>query len=942
MDDFRFNCVMLLAAGLVFGQAALADIWRVGDGDQPWRLHPVSFILDTGVSFKSDHVWGGSHAVEVVVDDDGDGLIDEDPVNLVDNDGDLLFNEDPANGIDDDRDGLIDEDGADPQLDDDGDGLINEDGLMTGDLIFNPTIRERYLEVPFFRDPPEYGDDDYDGRFNEDPINGVDDDGDGLLDEDDRAPTLPLPSQWQRPVYAYEPPAGLTSGAGLSFSYDAEGDLYWAVDAAGDTVQALPQRRSLAPTDWVRPIRLNAQRNVLRLVDDRFLSGIFGPVDPIALPRGAVRTGDTGSGQTVDGNIFTAREFVQRGGGLNSALNGLFTIDRVRYSPRPDFPDRTPPSFRLRYAGDHPSDIRRRQSSSGDVNISLVANRFLVPEQINQTRPVVKDFILDPPERVRVINMGSTTSEGTSWELAEAEVYGHGYALDASYVTEIIDVGPVRPRFRRYFDPEDPARPIPFENIRTKDDDRDGSIDPEERAIARLHAQFDTASAGRLVNWGKVRWRGQVEGDNANVLVRVRTGNSLDTHIYQRRVGLGVVSPFSGLPLVLDWPPSGSRIDATAYVALSGIRRNPVQRLPYNTFTDRDGSPGGWSPWSAPFSFADGQVDEFGEGGVPMSLPPLTRYIQLRFDFESTEDSGISLDYVEFDYSSPFVGRGVVAEIFPDTVGQLGQEAAFQYVLKPDFGQGGDPGFNRIDIAVPSINAQMDSMVVDGLPWRRADVQPPAGLDGAELQDWIDGLSLDDGQFVVQAYLDSTNGLPRLGIKTRTLEAADFPRGQGRDIQIFLRTPVFTLLSRFDSWVWNDRAGTDLLQQAAQGGNAADQLPTDGVEVTVAGSETTLELRAVTPNPFTPNGDGINERVEFRFDLFLVTGHTPVEVSLYDLGGQRVRILESGALAGAQILHWDGRDDAGDLVAPGLYLYLISSGTDAESGEITGTIALAY
>ncbi|NKB71938.1 MAG: hypothetical protein GKR89_33090 [Candidatus Latescibacteria bacterium] len=615
MKGFRLGCGIALAAVcLVPGKGVWADIWRVGDADQPWRLHPVSFILDSGVSFKPDHVWGGSHAVEIVVDDDGDDLIDEDPVNLVDNDGDLLYNEDPVNGVDDDRDGLIDEDGPDPQLDDDGDGLINEDGLMTGDIIFNPTIRAGYLDVPFFRDPPEYGDDDYDSRFNEDPVNGIDDDGDGLIDEDDRAPQAQLPEQWQRTIYTYEPPAGVVAGQ-LGFIYDAADDLFWAV-AAGDTIRARPQSHQLTPTDWVRPIRLNPQRNVLRLVDDRFLSGIFGPQDPIALPRGAVRTGDTGSGQTVDGNIFTAREFVQRGGGLNTALNGLFTIDRVRYSPRPDFPDRTPPSFRLRYAGDHPSDIRRTQSSSGDVNITLVANRFLVPEQINQARPVVKDFILDPAERVRVINMGSTTSEGTSWELAEAEVYGHGYALDAAYVTEIIDVGPARPRFRRYFDPEDPSRPIPFENIRTDDDDRDGSIGPDETAAARLHAQFDSAAVGGLVNWGKVRWRGQVEGDEANVLVRVRAGNTLDTHIYQRRVGLGVVSPFSGLPLELDWPPSGSRIDATVYVALSGIRRDPVQRLPYNTFTDRDGSPGGWSPWSAPFSFVDGQVDEFGQGGI--------------------------------------------------------------------------------------------------------------------------------------------------------------------------------------------------------------------------------------------------------------------------------------------------------------------------------------
>ena len=56
--------------------------------------------------------------------------------------------------------------------------------------------------------------------------------------------------------------------------------------------------------------------------------------------------------------------------------------------------------------------------------------------------------------------------------------------------------------------------------------------------------------------------------------------------------------------------------DADISAARPFDRRDPVQRLPYNTFTDRDGSPGGWSPWSAPFSFVDGQVDEFGQGGI--------------------------------------------------------------------------------------------------------------------------------------------------------------------------------------------------------------------------------------------------------------------------------------------------------------------------------------
>ncbi|MEI7510804.1 MAG: S-layer homology domain-containing protein [Candidatus Peregrinibacteria bacterium] len=62
-------------------------------------------------------------------DDDGDGKIDEDGLDLKDNDGDGKVDEDPGNdflGIDNDHDGKIDEDERDGK-DNDGDGQIDED-----------------------------------------------------------------------------------------------------------------------------------------------------------------------------------------------------------------------------------------------------------------------------------------------------------------------------------------------------------------------------------------------------------------------------------------------------------------------------------------------------------------------------------------------------------------------------------------------------------------------------------------------------------------------------------------------------------------------------------------------------------------------------------------------------------------------------------------------
>ena len=349
----RIPCLNAFAAVLSAATLIHAETWRIGDAAHPWRLHPVSFVLVTGEAFRPQFDWGGSFAVEIIVDDDGDGLIDEDPVDIIDNDGDFLWNEDPVDGIDNDFDGLIDEDGPDPQQDNDGDGLINEDGLHTGGPIYSPAVRRDYTGTPFFRYATAaeasadaqgwgsgygWGDDDADGRFNEDPVNGVDDDGDGLIDEDDAAPDSDLPPTWFRPVLAYDT-EGLTIEQRQDLRFVAVGDgTYRAVTGAGDEVIATFVNRAFRPTDWIRSIRLDSTRNVARLVDDRFLAGLLSEQDPLQLGEqvGTPRRGDSGNGQVVDGNISTAKSVVGNWS-FGTRLNGLFWIDRIRYYPRPNF-----------------------------------------------------------------------------------------------------------------------------------------------------------------------------------------------------------------------------------------------------------------------------------------------------------------------------------------------------------------------------------------------------------------------------------------------------------------------------------------------------------------------------------------------------------------------------------------------------------------------------
>ncbi|MGC8783251.1 MAG: CARDB domain-containing protein [Armatimonadota bacterium] len=88
----------------------------------------------------------------------------------------------------------------------------------------------------------------------------------------------------------------------------------------------------------------------------------------------------------------------------------------------------------------------------------------------------------------------------------------------------------------------------------------------------------------------------------------------------------------------------------------------------------------------------------------------------------------------------------------------------------------------------------------------------------------------------------------------------------------------------------------------------------------------------VAPNPFSPNGDGIDDVVNIQFRL---TGEAPVQVLVLDSAGQVVRTLHALAPMAAtpQQLSWDGKDDADQPLPAGTYtirLHIPAQGTQTE------------
>ena len=96
----------------------------------------------------------------------------------------------------------------------------------------------------------------------------------------------------------------------------------------------------------------------------------------------------------------------------------------------------------------------------------------------------------------------------------------------------------------------------------------------------------------------------------------------------------------------------------------------------------------------------------------------------------------------------------------------------------------------------------------------------------------------------------------------------------------------------------------------------------------------------ISPDPFTPNGDGINDEVCIGFSVFKVYVSVPVWVEIWDLSGRRIRRIERQreTSSGRYSIEWEGRDEEGRRVQPGVYVVRIG----VEDEVVMRTVRVVY
>lgn len=167
--------------------------------------------------------------------------------------------------------------------------------------------------------------------------------------------------------------------------------------------------------------------------------------------------------------------------------------------------------------------------------------------------------------------------------------------------------------------------------------------------------------------------------------------------------------------------------------------------------------------------------------------------------------------------------------------------------------------------------------------------------------------------------------------------------GQGDLVRLRFAARVFLQGANVKVAVRNSTVSE--LWQEAQAGEITAAGPGSSLEIQALGGSEVVSQVQVAPNPFTPNGDAINEQTVISFSLFKVHVARSVQVRMFSLDGRRVRTLTATVSGGAQTFAWDGRDDQGALVPPGLYIAQIDAETDAAdvSGQrVARLIGVAY
>ena len=343
-------------------------------------------------------------------------------------------------------------------------------------------------------------------------------------------------------------------------------------------------------------------------------------------------------------------------------------------------------------------------------------------------------------------------------------------------------------------------------------------------------------------------------------------------------------------------------VDRASYVDLPVSEQGPVRDFVQG---DIRGDVDNWSPWSPPLT-----IDSTGFFQQPVGLPSPREFLQFRMDFAGDAENVMRIDSLQIEFSPGLVSNAVgevalASEPQPangvlEVVG--GIDTTFTYDIRTDFASAGLQGYSglRIEAFPPPVFEALQMG------------DPPVPVEDVTVE------SIEDGFEVFFTPVNSDNNQPlRVLFNLRLLEH---------------NTPV-------NAWLLG---GADVPPHPVRPGDAVDDVST------AVANAFTIEARAGVAMRFstsviTPNGDGRNDAASIQLVLAQFANAVDTTMEVFDLSGRRVRQLVSEQTpSGAYDETWDGRNDAGHLVPPGVYLVRVAVNSDAETFARARLVGVVY
>ena len=337
------------------------------------------------------------------------------------------------------------------------------------------------------------------------------------------------------------------------------------------------------------------------------------------------------------------------------------------------------------------------------------------------------------------------------------------------------------------------------------------------------------------------------------------------------------------------------RLDLEAEDGLQRVSREDYQALPDEEKGPVKPNPL-WSSWQTV------------SGGLIRS-PGLRRFLQFKVRMASP---GAVLRRLVFEFARPPVVGSLLAEISPGVV-QPGVETRF-----------------TLSMEVHLRDARGRNLQATG--FRFLQVRTAAQITE------IERILVDDEEISFSATYE-----PSAGFDVNLWQHIE---QTGTFVQIVFRGAVFRDYTRFEVRALDRRDADGQLEEAYQVADERDVDPSlEGTNLVVRFADGNVPLVAQLEGTrlFTPNGDGTNDAFALSYALLKLTTEAAVTLELYDLAGRRVRRAYEGMDGnGSYALEWDGTDDRGLLVPPGLYLYELRVEADEGAERRWGSVGVAY